>query len=92
LIGSGYPLHTPRGPTIQARDLSSSDPHGSEPPSIRAGASADHHIPHTGNDHDKTYSIYKIGISSSWPWSGASTHTCFDLVALTNDLKGTGGC
>jgi len=36
---------------------------------------ADHHIPHTGYDHNKTYSIYENGFSLSWPWSGASTLT-----------------
>jgi hypothetical protein len=48
--------------------------HGSEPPSIRAGLT-EHHIPHTGNDHDKTHPIYKIGVSGRWPWSPAGALT-----------------
>ncbi len=38
-------------------------------------ACAEHHIPHTGNDHDKTHPIYKIGVSRRWPWSLASALT-----------------
>jgi hypothetical protein len=58
----------------RARDLSLSDPkdrnHLLSVPVVTG-----HHIPHTGNDHDKTHPIYKIGISLGWPWSGSGALT-----------------